>query len=274
MSNKQNVIAAVESLLAMFKEKNFPEHLAFTIIRKRGGGDSKPSDNWSIGNLMIMAFVGRTDDARTFNQWKTVNRYVKRGSKAFNIYAPLIRKVDGNKANNDGEEFVLIGFKALPVFRIEDTDGEPVEVVDYTPQQMPPFYDVAEKLGLKVNWQAFNGRAYGWFNTNTKTITLSSQDAFIYFHELAHAVNATFADLHKDRKRAEIVADFTAAVLCELQGITGYQHQTYEYIKAYCQDKNDNAIIKSVMGVLNEVAKIVDIIIDTANEPCTENVQG
>lgn len=273
MKNNKLIIA-VENLITMFKEQSFPEKVAFTIIKKKGNVQDKPCDHWSIGNLMIMAYIGHTEDARTFKQWQAVNRYVKRGSKAFNIFAPLVRKVNNGADNDSEDDYIVLGFKALPVFRIEDTEGEAVPRADYTPPEMPPFYDVAEKLGLTVNWQAYNGRAYGCFNPGTKTITLGSEDAFIYFHELAHAVNATFTDLRKDLNRAEIVADFTAAVLCELQGISGYQYQTYEYIKCYCREKNDNAVIKAVMGILNEAAKIVDIIIDTANNPCLKNRQG
>lgn len=274
MQTKYNVAEAVENLITMFREQNFPERVAFTIIRKKNSLAGKPSDNWSIGNLMIMAFIGKTGDARTFKQWLAVNRCVKRGAKAFRIYAPIIHKIKKDNVSADEDDYIVLGFKALPVFRIEDTEGEPVRTPDYTPPEMPPFYDVAEKLGLTVNWKAFNGEAYGWYNTKSKVITLSSEDAFIYFHELAHAVNATFADLNKDRQRAEIVADFTAAVLCELQGISGYQYQTYEYVKYYCRDKSDKAVIKTVMGVLNEVAQIVDIIIETAIKPCSDNEQG
>jgi hypothetical protein len=72
---------------------------------------------------------------------------------------------------------------------------------------------------------------------------------------LAHAVNATFAELNKDIPRAEIVADLTAAVLCEMQQISGYQAQTYDYVRHYCQDKDDKAVIKAVMGALTTLKK-------------------
>lgn len=271
-----NLNEAVKNLMEMFKNQKFPEKVAFTIIQRRNADSAtKPSDRWSIGNLLIMAFIGKTEDARTYKQWKAVKRYVKRGSKAFNIFAPVTHKVKKADTDNSEDEYILVGFRALPVFRYEDTDGEPLQQYDYTPPELPPFFDVAEKLGLTVKWQPFDNQAYGWFSPNSNSITLSSQDAFIYFHELAHAVNATFEDLNKNRNKAEIVADLTAAVLCELQGISGYQRQTYYYIQQYCQDKSDNGVIKAILSVLNDVEKIVTIIIDTATKPCAENaVQG
>ena len=78
---------AVENLMEMFRNQNFPEQVAFTIIKRRNTDSAaKPSDRWSLGNLLIMAFIGKTSDARTFKQWQAANRHVKRGSKAFNIF--------------------------------------------------------------------------------------------------------------------------------------------------------------------------------------------
>ena len=271
-----NLNDAVKNLMEMFKNQKFPEQVAFTIIKRRNADSAtKPSDKWSIGNLLIMAFIGKTADARTYKQWQAVNRYVKRGSKAFNIFAPVTHKVKKTDSDNNEDEYILVGFRAMPVFRYEDTDGEPLQQADYTPPELPPFFDVAEKLGLTVKWQPFDYQAYGWFSPKNKSITLGSQDAFIYFHELAHAVNATFEDISKNRSKAEIVADLTAAVLCELQGISGYQQQTYEYIQHYCRDKSDSSVIKAILSVLNNVEKIATIIIDTATQPCAGNaVQG
>ena len=271
----KNLDQAVKTLLEMFQSRNFPKHVAFTIIkRKVCDTAAKPSDNWSIGNILIMAFIGKTDDARTYKQWQAAHRQVKRGAKAFHIYAPVTRKVKDVDSAIGEDDYILLGFCTLPVFRLEDTEGEPIHAVDYTPPVMPPFFDVAEKLGLTVTWAAFDNMAFGSYNTRTHAITLRSQDAFIYFHELAHAVNATFADLQKDRAKAEIVADLTAAVLCELQGISGYQQQTYRYIQSYSRDRSDNGVIKVVLSVLNDVEKIVNIIIDPANKPCSAKVQG
>ena len=90
----KNLDQAVKTLLEMFQSRNFPEHVAFTIIKRKACDTAaKPSDKWSIGNILIMAFIGKTDDARTYKQWQAAHRQVKRGAKAFHIYAPVTRKV-------------------------------------------------------------------------------------------------------------------------------------------------------------------------------------
>ncbi|HBQ26698.1 MAG TPA: hypothetical protein DD791_09935, partial [Syntrophomonas sp.] len=44
------------------------------------------------------------------------------------------------------------GFKAIPVFRYEDTEGEELPLKpDYKPAELPPLYDVALEFGT-VNY--------------------------------------------------------------------------------------------------------------------------
>ena len=59
---------AVKNLIEMFANKSFPEQIALTIIKRRSGEDVRPCDKWSIGNQLIMLFIGGTDDARTLKQ--------------------------------------------------------------------------------------------------------------------------------------------------------------------------------------------------------------
>jgi hypothetical protein len=52
-----------------------------------------------------------------------VNRYVKKGAKAFYILVPCIYK----KEADDEEKEFLAGFKCSPIFRYEDTEGEELD---------------------------------------------------------------------------------------------------------------------------------------------------
>lgn len=253
---------AVKSLVSMFELKNFPEQIALTIIKRRNNEAVRPCDKWSIGNQLIMLWIGGTEDARTLKQWNAIGRKVTKGAKAFGIYAPLVKKLN----SDDEEEKIIVGFKAVPVFKIEDTEGDNIEKIDYTPavKDMPPFLDVADRLGIKVMWRPLSCSAYGYYSPRNNSITLGSTDYVVYFHELAHAVNATYEKLDKDPNKAEVVAELTAAVLCEMQGISGYQCQAYDYIQRYCRDKEDKAVMKAIMGTFKEVEKIVGIILDAS----------
>ena len=256
---------AVAKLMTMFKSGEFSAQLATTIIRK-SEADEIPSDSWSIGNRILMT-AQNTGDARGYNQWQEVGRQVKKGSKAIYIFAPLTKKITETDAET-GEEtkkVIVYGFRYLPVFRYEDTEGEPLPDYDYTPKTYPPFFDVAEKLGVSVEYRPMRGNFLGRYSAGTTSIQLCSQDAHVYYHELAHAIHNTFVDLKTyDYDKAEIVAEFTACVLCELTNISGYESQGYEYIKRYCGgEEKPEGVLKKIMGVLNDVEKIVFTVIST-----------
>ena len=259
--------SAITTLMAMFAGGNFPAQVAMTIIRK-AEGDTVPSDSWSLGNRLLMG-AQATSDARGFRQWGEVGRHVKKGSKAIHIFAPLTKKIK-EKDDVTGEEterFIIVGFKPIPVFRLEDTEGEPLPTFDYTPKNYPSFFDVAEKLGVKVEYKALRSDYYGRYTSGQGKIQLCSEDAVVYYHELAHAVHDTFVDLRTcDKAKKEIVAELSALVLAEISGVSGYQWQGFKYISAYCADSKPETVLKKMMGVLNDVEKIVSIVLDASED--------
>ena len=89
----KNFKDAVKEILTMFEREEFTEQLAISIIRRRSDEDVIPSDNWSILNRLIMLMIGRTEDARTYLQWQSIGRQVKKGAKAFQIIAPMTKKI-------------------------------------------------------------------------------------------------------------------------------------------------------------------------------------
>lgn len=260
---------SIDSLMEMFKSGEFPEKIALSIIR-RHEGDTIPADDWSLGNRTLMLAQGTTD-ARGYKQWMEVNRFVKKGSRAIYILAPLTRKIrETDKATGEEKDTVIItGFRPIPVFPVEATDGEPLPNFDYVPKTFPPFFDVAEKLNIKVEYRPMIGNYYGKFSSRGNQIQLCSQDAVVYYHELAHAVHNTFIDLRLyDPDKAEVVAEFSAVVLCALSDIHGYEDQAYRYIRHYCRkdEQKPEGVMKKIMGVLSDVEKIVSIVLDATSD--------
>ena len=273
--NKSTIIHnAINNMLEMFKNGNFPQAVALSIIRKHEG-DNIPSDNWTLGNRILMKMQG-TEDARGFRQWQQVNRQVKRGAKAIHIFSPVLKKISDSdkKSDEEPQKPVLIGFSPLPVFRYEDTEGEDLPSFDYSPKTYPPFFDVAEKLGIEVTYKPLRSNYFGLYNSHFDKITLCSEDAITYYHELAHALdNRLNPDFHKfSKERKEIVAEFAGLILCQLSGISGYEDQSYQYIKEYCKkDKTDAAVLKSIMSVLADVEKIVELVLSVSEGDFHEN---
>jgi len=56
-----------------------------------------------------------------------------------------------------------------------------------------------------------------------------------------------------------------AATLCEMYGFTGYIWHGWEYVKAYAGMDGQQAL-KTVMGVLADVEKVLEVILGAAEE--------
>lgn len=159
---------AINSLMTMFANGEFPNKCAVAIIRKQAG-DNIPADSWSFANRLLIAAQG-VSDARGYKQWQEVKRQVKKGAKSFYIFAPLVRKIT-EKNDETGEESkktIITGFRPIPVFGYDDTEGEELPTFDYKPKVYPPFFDVADKLGIEVNYNPLRANYLG-----NKTVTIN-----------------------------------------------------------------------------------------------------
>jgi antirestriction protein ArdC len=193
---------------------------AVNFIRERlfSDGINIPCMNWSYMNQFV-TYLNGTSDARGYNQWKEVGRTVKKGAKAIYILVPMIYKVKGEDKEEKDE--VLKGFKAMPVFRAEDTEGEELDYIiklrKFNPDSLP-LIDVARALGISVT-AGFTGDASGWFRPGNNSITMGCNNGQVFLHELSHAVDRALPDRKQDYAFNEVVAELSAAFLCSLYGI-------------------------------------------------------
>jgi len=61
----------------------------------------------------------------------------------------------------------LVGFKSIPVFRYEDTEGKPLPEENFNIEIPYEFNGIIEELCLKVETTAFSSY-YGTYNLKTK----------------------------------------------------------------------------------------------------------
>lgn len=258
--------AALAEVLALFESGDLPEKIALTVIARQSG--DAPCNAWSLGNLLLTIVAGTTD-ARGFRQWKDAGRNVKKGSKAFYILGPKARKItDTDEATGEkSERTICTGFVGIPVFRYEDTEGEPLDVPDYTPATFPPLYDAAERLGIPVRFAPFAKGARGWYQPGADSITLCSHDAEVFFHELAHGAHSRVLQARGSSLKGgqvasqEIVAETVAAVLCRLYGMDGFLWHGARYVEAYAKGNNPG---RAAMKVLADVQATLALILDAA----------
>ena len=272
--NDAIVKSAVDQLLDMFRTGQLPEKVAFSIIH-RHAGDVIPSDKWSIGNRVLQMLQG-TADARGFKQWQEVGRYVRKGSHAIHILAPLTYKVKekDEKTGEETEKVIVKGYRPISVFRFEDTDGRPLPYDhEYAPATHPTFYDVAAKLGIDVSYAPLRANYLGKYSLRTNSIQLCSDDAVVYYHELAHAIHATIVNLEVyDTAKAEVVAEFSALVLANIANITGFEQQCFDYIAHYAKNHKPANVMKEIFSVLNDVEAIVNKVLEVSEDaPASES---
>src|SRR3989442_2071048 len=129
------------------------------------------------------------------------------------------KRENSGTASDQGEEEpaqVLVGFRTIPVFRYEDTEG--AELPTYAPRDPPPLLEVATRFGMRVMYERLAPGVYGVTDHAAKTITLATEDPDVFFHELAHAIHRTFEpkSSHGQEPEAEAIAQLVAATLARL----------------------------------------------------------
>lgn len=255
MPENPKVKEAINCLLQMFKEENL-EKVARAVFR----GNEIPSDKWSFCNRFIM-FMHGTEDARGFKQWQQVGRNVKKGSRAFYILGPVFKIITIKVINPDTKEEtlekrqIIAGFKAIPVFRLEDTEGAPIITQQYELKIPCEFNGIITELGLNIKPISFDGATYGFYRLGTRDIRLASPAIEVFLHELGHAVDDRLNGL-KPGQRAdqEVSAEFSAAVIGHLMGYRIPLGSVREYIENYS--------FKELLSSLARIEKIVSYVIE------------
>lgn len=168
----------LETLLEQFKNGTIPKAISYSMFPV----PDIPSSNWSLLNKLIM-FYNQTEDARGYKQWQKVNRQVIKGSTAFDIIVPVFKKEQVK--DSEEEAFFLKGFCCGCVFRVEDTEGEPL---DYQSLELPqfPLMERAKALGVSVHAIPGNYSHFGYYDPKKSIIALATTEESTFFHELCH----------------------------------------------------------------------------------------
>jgi len=268
-----------EGIIAMFESGNLPSALAPIFIHRH---DALPCRKWSFQNQLLTAISG-TNDARGFDQWKQAGRKVRKGARAFYILGPCLVSV--SKENTDGEKIdgkALIGFRSIPVFRLEDTDLDDAELwarcgqVDQAAEKyldQLPLRQVAAAWGISLT--SYNGegaRYLGQYKAGLfgSSIALGVENLSTWCHELIHAAddrNGTLTKGAGQKADNEAVAELGGAVLLRL---LGNDHEAdlggaWSYIKSYAKGDTGKAI-RLCTKVINRVCTAVALVLDTAEK--------
>jgi len=245
---------ALNSVLYQFKTGDIPKRVAEAMFPI----PDTPSCKWSILNRTLM-FIAGTSDGRGFRQWKEANRFVKKGAKAFYIFVPHIKKVkeDGEKKDK------LLGFLAKPIFRFEDTDGEPLDYMDIELPEIP-LMSRALEWGISIKAIPGNFKYYGYYNSKRKEIALATPGELTFFHELSHCADEKIKGKLKPGQDPlqEIIAELSAQVLCQMVGKrSDMLGNSYQYIEMQAEKLKLNPY-NACLRVLADTEKVLRLILE------------
>ena len=275
--------AVATQILDTFRSGELPAALAPIFIRR---ADAVPCRAWSWSNQLLTALAA-TSDARGYRQWLDVGRAVRKGSHAFHILGPIAVKREERDADTGEthERFAVVGFKSIPVFRIEDTvvvddakwsaaskaDADSAAFIDGL-----PLVSVARSWGLNV--EAFNGTessALGWYSGDRSAIALGVKNLSTWAHELAHAADERSHGKLRGGQHAdqEIVAELGGAVLLECLGfhVDADLGGAWRYIDSHAS-RASVVPLTFCERVLRRVCESVSLILDTAAELSASSV--
>lgn len=169
----EKVQKALQTILERFKSGDIPEAIAFSLFPIQ----EIPSAKWSLMNRLLM-FMAHTRDARGIRQWNRIGRKVKKGSKAIYILVPLLVQ---EKDEKTGEEVrILRGFMGRPVFRVEDTEGQPLSYGSDAPLPEFPLMERAREWNIQVSGYDGPPGFYGVYSPERKEISLATPEEKVF----------------------------------------------------------------------------------------------
>ncbi len=252
----QKIKTVLNTILTAFESGDIPEAVAIATFPV----PNIPSANWSFCNRTIQ-FLSGTADSRGYKQWLEAGRQVKKGSTAIYILVPCFKK--NRDDETEEEKKVLTFFKAMPVFRLEDTDGEPL---DYQNIELPdlPLIERANDWGVSAKAVPGNFRYHAYFAPDRKEIALATKSEKTFFHELSHAADYIIKGELKPGQDPlqEVSAELSAQALAGLVGtsIEDTTGNSFRYIKHYA-GKIKMSPHKACLKVLADTEKILNLIL-------------
>jgi len=273
-----SVEAISKKIIDQFQSGDISKALANIFIHRN---DDIPCRKWSWSNQFLTALAGH-DDARTFKQWLTVGRCVRKGEKGFDILQPnrFKAKKDGqpvvDKAGN--EKWIVKGFNASKRFGLSQTDVVNAELwtkhseKDAEAEQFLaelPLREVADTWGLNItSYSGKNGKYAGWYRRG-ETIAIGVENLSTWAHELTHAADDKLGNLIErgQHYRSETVAELGGAILLYA---AGYDRDAdlggcWQYISDYAKHSGKEPIA-CCMEVLKRTEQAVKLILDTADQ--------
>ena len=220
---------------------------------------------YSVNNSLLI-FCQRPDATlvQGYHGWRTLGRQVRRGERGITILAPLIKRESVEERENP--EPHVVGFRAVSVFDVAQTDGEPLRGMPellQTAHHGQLLQAIHQAIPFPVSLvQSLNG-ANGVFNTRARTIAVIESLApdmrtKTLLHEWAHGLRDP-AD-QRSRNEEEVIAEATAYVVASHYGLDTRRYSV-GYVASWSEGDG-----KSVLKVTEEILRRSQAIVAPLDE--------
>lgn len=250
--------------------------------------------NYSFNNTMLIA-MQRPDATlvTSYKNWQSMGRQVMKGEKGITIIAPAPYKkmkekevLDENQRpimGTDGKpkteqvEVTVPHFKAVTVFDIAQTSGEPIqtlapELLTAAVQDFDSFMQAIQKISpVPIRFDEIDGNANGYYHNADKEIVIKkglseSQTLKTAIHETVHAKLhdkeiMESLGVEKDRLTKEVEAESVAYCVCSSFGL-----DTSDYSFPYIAGWSSNREMKEMKASMDVIRKTAGEMIDQLTE--------
>lgn len=250
--------------------------------------------NYSFNNTLLIA-MQRPDATLVtgYRNWQSMGRQVKKGEKGITIIAPTPIKRKKEQAVLDQDQKPVIGpdgkpkteevevtlpcFKAITVFDIEQTTGEPIrtlapEILTAAVEDFDLFLQAIREISpVPIRFDAIEGSANGYYHNLDKEIVIKkdmsqSQTLKTAIHETAHArlhdkEIMESQGIEKDRLTKEVEAESVAYCVCSV-----FELDTSEYSFPYIAGWSSGKELRELKASMDVIRKTAGEIIDELTE--------
>ena len=250
--------------------------------------------NYSFNNTLLIA-MQRPDATLVtgYRNWQSMGRQVKKGEKGITIIAPAPIKRKKEQAVLDQDQKPVIGpdgkpkteeveitlpcFKAITVFDIEQTTGEPIqtlapEILTAAVEDYDLFLEAIREISpVPIRFDTIDGTANGYYHNLDKEIVIKkdmsqSQTLKTAIHETAHArlhdrEIMESQGIEKDRLTKEVEAESVAYCVC-----SAFELDTSEYSFPYIAGWSSGKEMRELKSSMDVIRKTAGEMIDELTE--------
>lgn len=225
--------------------------------------------SYSLGNQLLIAFqCPEASQVAGYKTWQKLGRQVRKGEKGLKILAPCTYPV-AKVTHEDGSEETIRrarGFRAVSVFDVSQTDGEPLPELPKSPLEgdshasyLPTLEGYAAELGYSITY-GDTGHKGGWCNPETKEIVVSEAKSpngkvrTLIIHEVAHAHGIDYTSY--TREQSEVIVESVAYIVASGLGLD-LSGETLSYVAAWGQG-DDLKALKTFAEVIDDIASKIE----------------